>query len=297
MLGPMADGMQITLSDGRQVWRPMGLSDSPGGAAVSGAFAVMFGLGITVTERNWLLRLIAIAGAGAGMFCVYICQVRSVFLMTVAGVVVYLAIMTIRQRMNRMAFLVLTVPMVLLGAYLWASAVGGTQVVSRLDTLSEQPAFDVYYKNRGIFLEQTLTDLLPEYPLGAGLGRWGMTFSYFGDPDLPDSKPIWVEIQLTGWLLDGGFPLVVIGYMALIFACVITARQAFLAQDPRIADIATAISSLNLSLLMMTFNYPLFISQLGLTFWMLNGLLFASTLSPRRTAVPKPGFVRKPDPV
>ena len=276
MLGTTADGLMINLADGRQIWRPMGLSDSPGGAAIAGAFTVIFGMGIAITERNLMLRLAAVAGAGAGMFCVYICQVRSVFLMTLIGVVVYLIFMTVRQRLNRIAFLVFTIPAVVGGGYLWASSVGGGDVTSRLDTLSDQPAFDVYYKNRGHFIEHTIAELLPEYPMGAGLGRWGSSLSFFGNPDLPNSQPVWVEVQLTAWLLDGGIPLVLVGYIGILLACWTTAKLAVKASDPRIADMAAAISGLNLSLVIITFNYPVFISQMGISFFMMNGLLYLS---------------------
>jgi len=145
----------------------------------------------------------------------------------------------------------------------------------------------VYYSNRGMFLETTINDLVPQYPLGAGLGRWGMTLSNFGDPSMPDSRPIWVEIQITGWLLDGGLPLVFMGYLSLIFAFIVTLRLALRSKNAQIADMATVLASLNLSQIMVTFNYPVFISQMGVSFWLLNGLLFTSACTLQRQAQAK----------
>ena len=36
--------------------------------------------------------------------------------------------------------------------------------------------------NRGAFVTQTIGELLDQYPLGAGVGRWGMMNTYFGQP-------------------------------------------------------------------------------------------------------------------
>jgi len=274
--GVAIDGLMVTLADGRQVFRPMGLSDSPGGASTAGAFAVIFGLFIAVSEKNLLLRLTGLAGCIVGMFCIYLCQVRSVFVMTLIGVAVFVLLMLLRGRLKRLSFLILAVPVVLSGGFIWATSVGGRGVTDRLDTLTEQPAGDVYYKNRGHFVEETLTQSLFEYPLGAGLGRWGMSMSYFGDPNLPNSQSLWAEIQITGWLYDGGLPLIVVGYLAVLYVCYLTAKIAIYSSNPRIADMAAAISSLNLSLLAVTFNYSVFISQMGITFFLLNGLLYMS---------------------
>ena len=55
-----------------------------------------------------------------------------------------------------------------------------------------------------MFLSYTLQELLYEYPFGAGIGRWGMMSAYFGEPTNWQFPALWAEIQLTGWLYDGG---------------------------------------------------------------------------------------------
>ena len=78
----------------------------------------------------------------------------------------------------------------------------------RLQTLVADDPGKVYHSNRGHFLEDTIYNQLPEYPVGAGLARWGMMNRYFADKDDLLTPPLWVEIQWTGWLYDGGIPLI-----------------------------------------------------------------------------------------
>ena len=81
-----------------------------------------------------------------------------------------------------------------------AFALGGDTVTTRLATLVEMDPGSVYRKNRGHFVANAFSEVLPEYPLGAGLGRWGMMNQYFGNPE----DVIWNEVQWGGWILDAG---------------------------------------------------------------------------------------------
>ena len=93
------------------------------------------------------------------------------------------------------------------GAYVWAVAVGGDSLSDRFSGLFDDGVVRTFQEERGAFLTYTLSELLFEYPFGAGLGRWGMMQVYFGDGAMWEAPPIHVEIQPTGWLLDGGIPL------------------------------------------------------------------------------------------
>src|SRR5262249_60487140 len=88
-------------------------------------------------------------------------------------------------------------------SFIWAAAVAGKTVERRFLGLIDTGLFKAFQENRGLFLNYTLRDLLFRFPLGAGLGRWGMMQVYFADP-MWQTPPIYVEIQITGWLLDGG---------------------------------------------------------------------------------------------
>jgi hypothetical protein len=156
---------------------------------------------------------------------------------------------------------------------------GGASVASRVLSLVDTPVGELYYRNRGRFLEYTVRELVPEYPLGAGLGRWGMTNSYFGDNSDPDRAAIWVEIQWTGWLLDGGIPLIV-AYLAVLGLTFRYAwRLAWVGGSAGRDEIwfwSALVVGYNVGALALTFSYPVFMSQQGLELWLLNGALFAA---------------------
>lgn len=277
LLGPMAEGLRITLNDGKQVWRPFGLSDSPGGAASSGSFAVLAGLVLLISKPHWMIRTVALGGVLAGMFCIYICEIRSIMIITVLGACVMIALQVLQKRMSRAAATLFILLLMVIGALSWTRSLGSDSAQRRVRTLVEAPVASVFYQSRGVFLEQTLFDLLPQYPLGAGLGRYGMMYTYFGDPTQPNSTPLWVEIQITGWLFDGGIPLIVLGYAAVIFASYVTFQIALKAQSDRLlSDCAAIVCALNAGWLIVTFNYPLFIGQGGMIFWLLNAAVFAA---------------------
>jgi hypothetical protein len=118
---------------------------------------------------------------------------------------------------------------------------------------------------------------LPKYPWGAGLGRWGMMNAYFGKNGNPLTDQIWVEIQWTGWLLDGGIPLIFAYTSALVFAIYLTLKISFDRQRrDELSFWGAVIFSYNIGIIMITFNYPVFISQMGMEFWLLNAALFVA---------------------
>ncbi len=57
--------------------------------------------------------------------------------------------------------------------------------------ITQLGAMRSYQENRGGFVAQTFGELLDRYPLGAGLGRWGMMQIYFANPDKVESAPIY----------------------------------------------------------------------------------------------------------
>ena len=276
------DSLKIELPDGRKVFRPMGLTDQPGGAAMAGMYTVLFGLGIFLIERRWAFRAACLATMAVGLFVLYLSQVRSVLVMTGICVLVFGAMLALRRDFKRLATTSILLGSLIAVSFGWAVWIGGDAVTSRLATLIEQPASDVYYTNRGHFLSETVYELLPRYPLGAGLGRWGMMNQYFGDDKDADSASIWVEIQWTGWVLDGGVPLVLAYVAALLIALWVAwriARQGgqgggIGGQDGGVWG--SLIMAYNLAAIAVTFNYPLFIGQGGLEFWVVNCCLFAA---------------------
>jgi hypothetical protein len=276
--------LYITTASGARVLRPMGLTDQPGGAAMAGYYAALFGLGFYLSASNKLIRAAGVASMAAGLLCLYLSQVRSVLVMLGVSIVGLLFLLASHGRVGRLVNLVSATGAIAAISLGLALQVAPDAVSKRLGTLTEGDPADVYYRNRGIFLEQTVNELLPEYPMGAGLGRWGMMNYYFGDNTNPESYPIWVEIQWTGWLLDGGIPLILSYVAALGMAALVAMRVAGNRTHPELWLWGALIFGYNLGCIALTFNYPIFMSQTGLEFWLLNGLLFAAA----QTAAARP---------
>ena len=111
---------------------------------------------------------------------------------------------------------------------------------------------------------------LPDYPLGAGLGRWGMVNQYFGG----GRNALWAEIQLTGWLFDGGI-LLLLAYPVTVVAAVWQGVRTALRHwsSPELDGWAAVIGGYNVGALALTFSCPLFMSTAGVEFWLINATL------------------------
>ncbi|WP_146431047.1 O-antigen ligase family protein [Blastopirellula retiformator] len=278
------DSLKISLNSGADVFRPMGLTDMPGGAATAGMYSTIFGLVFFLTGKSTWVRGVALGGVAIGLFCIYLSQVRSVLIMTGICCCVFLACIAYRGDWRKALFAGGMFVAVLLSSFAWAVAVGGEAVTDRLSTLVEADMGEVYYSNRGRFLETTVNDLLPQYPLGAGLGRWGMMHRYFGNSYDPNSPPLWAEIMWTGWLLDGGIPLLLAYPAAIAIACWFAWRTAIFSASGQLSTQAAAILAYNVGAIAITFNYPYFIGQGGLEFWLLNAALFGAVQHAKKRA-------------
>ncbi len=281
-MGKMAEGLKIELANGEKVWRPMGLTDMPGGAGTAGMYAFLFGLGFLFYWKSWPMRAASIASLGIGLCCIYLTQIRSLLIMSLICAVVFGFILFRRGELQKLIGVILLVPAVVVGSFIWAISVGGESTSDRFASLTSKRADKVYYENRGGFLERTVTKHLPEYPVGAGLGRWGMMHHYFGDEYDPDSPPIWAEIQWTGWLFDGGIPLIVTYFGALLVTCWVSYQIAISRLPGQVPIWGALMLAYNIGVLAITFNYPIFVSQSGTEFWMLNATLFGAAVSAKR---------------
>lgn len=276
----------MTTTSGERVFRPMGLTDTPGGAAGAGFYAVLFGMGWLLTARRAWMRVAAVGSMGAGMMVIYLSQMRSVLVIAGVCALVFVAILAWRRELAKVGTIVVVLGGVALGGLVLAVSLGGSAVTDRLATLVADDAGEVYYNNRGSFLEYTWDELLPRYPFGAGLGRHGMMNRYFGDNSDPDRSSIWVEVQWTGWLLDGGIPLILTYTGAILLALWAAwriARRRTLG-DEDLPFWAALLVAYNMSALALTFSSPLFMGQGGMEFWLLNAALVAAASGQSRLA-------------
>jgi hypothetical protein len=148
--------------------------------------------------------------------------------------------------------------------------------------LEDDPG-SVYRSNRGIALEDTLEVQLLQYPVGAGLGRYGMINVYFGS-NKAESSPLWVEIQPTAWVFDGGILLLFAGYAAVVAAIGMAAYITLHARDDSLAGLAAMVAAYDVSIFVNTFGYCNFLSQGGMLFWVLNAALYAAWAQAERQA-------------
>jgi hypothetical protein len=286
------ENLLIALANGQRIYRPMGLTDMPGGAATAGFYALLFSVAIALKYKNIILRIICLGSASIGLFCIYLSQVRSVLVLAAISMVFFAAVLFRTGQLTRLVVMVSSVTALFVATFSWAIAVGGQSTFKRIYSLFAGSPSEIYHENRGHFLQETIEQLLPEYPLGAGLGRWGMINSYFGNNTDAVSQPIWVEIQWTGWLLDGGLPLIFAYVAALYLTCQIAWKIAI---NRKLGDFAlwgALIFAYDIGAVAATFNYPLFISQGGMEFWLLNTALFVAATNSRMLDRTSPTNVR-----
>jgi hypothetical protein len=130
----------------------------------------------------------------------------------------------------------------------------------------------VYQGARGAQFNITFSEMLYEHPLGAGLGRWGMTATYFGNFTLL-SRPLWAEIQFTGWMIDGGVLLIALYCGALVVTAFTQWKLAMVEAYPRLNTCAAAVLSANLGTAVLIFSFTPFVTQIGIQYWFLAGAL------------------------
>jgi hypothetical protein len=208
--------------------------------------------------------------------------------------VAFVAIMTLRGEFKRLTGSLIALAAVITIATVLAIGVGGGAMVDRIFTLVEDDAGQVYYSNRGRFLDYTFSVVLPTYPFGAGLGRYGMMNMYFGR----DKGALYSEIQWTSWAYDGGWLMVVAYPLALLAALYGTLRIALDRTSGQIGLWAAVLFGYNMAAIAVLFSYSLFLSQSGLEFWLLNAALYSAAQVEKRLGnkIVPAGFENVPAP-
>jgi hypothetical protein len=286
----------IELADGTTTVRPYGLTDQPGGAATAGLTAFVFGLGLLVATKKLFIRALYLAGMGMGLFIMYLSQVRVSLVMSGVAIVAFVVLMALRGEFGRLTGALAALAVVIIFSTSAAFAIGGSQTRDRFFTLVDENPGDVYYANRGHFLDYTFNYVLPEYPVGAGLGRYGMMSHYFDKSS--NSGALWAEIQWTAWAYDGGWLMVIAYPLAILVALWVSFTIGRKSIYGPVGLWAAIVTSYNISVIAVTFSYPFFLSQSGLEFWLLNAALFSAAqfyLRGSKSEVPE-GFEVLPAP-
>ena len=264
-------------ADGRKVIRPCGLTDTPGGACAAGMLAGLLGLGWSLRPIAAWRRLASLALALAGLIAIYLSQVRSALVMEVIGVLTLMIALALRRDVRRLALLGGGAAVVLGGSLAWVARAEGDAVLGRFRTLIQGDPRQTFYANRGHFVHATFARQIWDQPLGAGLGRCGMAYVYFGDRAAPpDRGPMHAEVQWTMWAIEGGLPLIVLSGVAVAAALADQARMALRCPDRVLAYWAAMGLALNLAIAATTFSYIPFVGPSGLQFWILAAVLHAA---------------------
>jgi hypothetical protein len=248
--------------------RPPGLFDNPGAVAGPGMYAALLGLVFATSASSMWKRAIALIASGAGVAAIYLSQVRVSLVVLAIMLATYALLLTFQQRKQRAFVFAACAGILVVGAFMVALGLGGESIAERTFTLFSQDPISLYSASRGGQLVYTFDDLLTTYPLGAGLGRWGMIAGYFGGGS---QSNLWAEIQVAGWAIDGGIPLLILGVAAPVVALIAQARCALTDPNAKVRACAAVALAANLGTAALIFSFTPFVTQIGLQFWFLAG--------------------------
>jgi hypothetical protein len=257
--------------NGRVMIRPPGLFDAAGAVAGAAMVATILGLVFCLEPIAWWKRGVSLGFALAGMSALYLSHVRAAFVMTLGMMVAYVALLALQnQRKRVIGFGVLGFGLVLAGLSV-ATTLGGDSIADRFRTLLEDDPRQLYYQSRGIQVESAMTELVDQYPFGAGLGRTGMLSYYFGEGG--GSHGLFAEVQPNAWMLDGGVPLVALYGLVLIITLFGDLTLIRSLADPEDRLVATIVVAANVGTIGLVFTFVPFGTAVGMQFWFLEGML------------------------
>jgi hypothetical protein len=259
--------------DGRMIVRPPGLFDTPGAVAGPGMYAALLGLVFATSAISLWKRLAAMGASFAGIAAIYLSQVRVSLVVSILMLASYFSLLWVQQRRSRAMWFGGAAVVVVVATFSFALTLGGESIAERTLTLFAQDPLALYAGSRGGQLSYTFGELLQKYPMGAGLGRWGMIAVYFGNASKAGAEPLWVEIQVAGWAIDGGFALLLLYAGALVVTLKINVRVAHAHPDARVRACASVVLAANVGTAALIFTFTPFVTQIGLQFWFLAGAL------------------------
>ncbi len=259
---------------GRPIVRPPGLFDTPGAVCSAGTLAAVLGLIFFLEPMPWWKRLLALGMAFCGMAAIYLSHVRASFVVTLGMMGFYIVLMTMQRQAKRSAGFASVGTAVVVGSLSLATLLGGESVQERFMTLFGDDPRTTYYQARGVQVEYAFTDLIDRYPFGAGLARWGMAGYYFGtESGAIDREAVFAEVQPNAWILDGGWPLLVLYTLALIATVTFDLRLIRSLRDAPDRLLASIVAATNFGTLFFLFTFVPFGTAAGMQFWFLEGAL------------------------
>ncbi len=276
-LGPVS----YTGPNGEIIIRPPGLFDTPGAVAGVGMLSALLGV-IFAVEPDPDVAARGLARAGLRECCRYLSEPGP---RQPRGTRRHDARLCAPARpaapVTELSGFATLSGLMLVGAFGYAATLGGESIVERVFTLFADNPMTVYYASRGGQLVYALNEFFFDFPFGAGLGRWGMTAAYFGDLSNLGSQSIWAEIQIAGWLIDGGFLLLILYCGALVATSLSQWKLATRAPHPLIRISAAVILAANAGTFALILSFTPFMTQIGLQYWFLAGALHGAVRGSR----------------
>jgi hypothetical protein len=208
---------------------------------------------------------------------IYYTQIRSILLVLVLSMVVFTALLLLQGRAATAMSLVVGGAAMIVGPLFWVARRMGS-VFDRFGTVATGDK-NVIMQSRGIFVWDTISRGMWESPLGYGLGWWGMVHALFHLPG--KMSTVWVEVMITAWVVDGGLPLLIGYFGAVLVATYSSLRIALGNGDRNVAYWAAVVTASNVGAVALCFSYQVFLSPIGLQFWLLNATLYGADLRAR----------------
>ena len=260
-------------AEGQRIIRPPGLFDTPGAVAGPGMFAGLLGAVFAASRISIPYRLMAAVFAVAGIMAIYLSQVRTSLVLLVGMLALYLVALLVQRRVRSAAAFSTMLAVTVVGGLVPAVYLGGAAVLSRVTTLLQADPFELYFNSRGGQVAYALGDVV-NAPFGSGLGRWGMTALYFFDPSNLDSPSIWAEVQISGWLIDGGIIVLCTYGVALFLNGLHEWRVARFASDDWVRASGAVVFAANMGTALLCLTFNPFLTAIGMQYWFLSGALF-----------------------
>ena len=286
-------------ADGTMIMRPCGLTDTPGAVSPHGAAAALLGLCLALRPGPIWRRAIYLGLGFIGVAAIYYTYTRFPLVMLVICFITMIALFIYQRDFGKATMLAVGGTSLIGGAFLWALRSVGAGVFDRFAALVQNNPADYYYNSRGGYIQEAFDKTIWEYPLGYGMGWWGQINLIFNDPNR--ISPVWVEVMIPAWIVDGGIPLF-IGYSgAIVLAMLDTLRIALRSPDRDVAYWGVVIFAFNMSTVATSFSYITYLSPLGVQFWLLAAMIHAadararlekSGSAPARPARGRFGFAR-----
>ena len=262
--------------------RPPGLFDTPGAVCGPGTVAALLGIIFALEPLPSWKRVGALFFGFAGMSAVYLSHVRANFVTLLGMMVAYALMLGVKNRRAKaIAFAGACAALVTIG-FTASIFIGGESVRDRFMSLLADDPRAIYYKNRGQGMVNGFLEVADQYPYGAGLARWGMMRTYFGNAANLDSTELFAEVQPNAWMLDGGFFLLGLYGIALVVTMAYEWKLVTSIRDPASHAWVAAVVAANLGTVAMVFSFVPFGTQMGLQFWFLEGVLHGAMLKQLR---------------